>query len=142
MKNAIMALSLAVAGLMLAGCQTSPHDLTASKTVYSGVLPCADCAGIRTTLTLYRDQHGNPSRYQLQMQYLGTPGKRSSHTDSGNWMATTTTLNGYQYPLYVLNPKLPDAQQRFVRSAKNAVEMVGADGKPADSGLNYTLMEQ
>jgi len=142
MKKAMLALSFAVAGMMLAGCQSLPNDLTASKTVYSGVLPCADCAGIRTTLTLYRDQHGKPSRYQLQMQYLGTPGKRSSHTDSGSWMATTTTLNGYQYPLYILNPQFPDAQQRFLRSARNAVEMVGADGKPADSGLNYTLMEQ
>src|SRR3546814_660566 len=124
MKKAMVALSLAVASMMLAGCQVLPNNLTASKTVYSGVLPCADCAGIRTTLTLYRDQHDNPSRYQLRMEYLGTPGKRSSHTDSGSWMATTTTLNGYQYPLYILNPQLPDAQQRFVRSAKNAVEMV------------------
>ncbi|MEE2023965.1 copper resistance protein NlpE N-terminal domain-containing protein [Alkalimonas mucilaginosa] len=33
---------------------------------YEGVLPCADCEGIKTKLTLHQDGH-----YQLETQYLG-----------------------------------------------------------------------
>lgn len=140
MKEAMLALGLA-GSLALAGCQSVPDNPMASKTVYSGVLPCADCAGIRTTLTLYQDEDGNPSRYQMRMEYLGTSAD-IAHTDSGNWASTTTTLNGQQYPLYILDPRTKDGQQRFIRNARNAVELVGADGEPADSGLNYTLIRQ
>src|SRR5699024_9299971 len=104
--------------------------------------PCADCAGIRTTLTLYRDEDNNPSRYQMRMEYLGTAQAEVTHTDSGSWIATTTKLNGHQYPLFVLDPKAPGGQQRFVHNAKNAVEMLGAAGKLPASGLNHTLIQQ
>ena len=45
------------------GCQSQPEtpiNPTAQKEIYSGMLPCADCSGIRTTLTLYRDQYDSP----------------------------------------------------------------------------------
>lgn len=141
MNKTIVTLGLA-AGLALAGCQTTPENPTASKTVYSGVLPCADCSGIRTTLTLYRDQDNKPSRYELRQQYLNGSQPKASHTDRGNWIATTTDMDGRQYPLYVLDPKSPDSQQRFVRNAKNAVEMLNAKGEHIQSGLNYTLIQQ
>ena len=40
--------------------------------VYSGVLPCDNCEGIDTYLTLNKDQ-----TYQLKLRYLGTPDKES-----------------------------------------------------------------
>jgi uncharacterized lipoprotein NlpE involved in copper resistance len=72
---------MAAAGLpltaLLAGCmpQASPTaakpDMHNSRNsldwagTYEGVLPCADCPGIRTTLTLARD-----GSYTLAMQYI------------------------------------------------------------------------
>ena len=45
---------------------------------YSGVLPCADCPGIETTVTLHSDGH-----YERSMRYLGeTP---SLYTDAGTF---------------------------------------------------------
>ena len=46
------------AALLLSACQSQPEEPvnpTAQQITYSGMLPCADCSGIRTTLTLYRD---------------------------------------------------------------------------------------
>lgn len=140
MKKAIATLGLA-AGLALAGCQTLPDNPIASKTVYSGVLPCADCSGIRTTLTLYRDQDNAPSRYEMRQQYLGGA-TQTSHVDRGNWAVSTTQMDGHQYPLYILNPHNPKGQQRFVRNAKNAVDMLDAKGQEIQSGLNYTLIQR
>lgn len=41
---------------------------------YVGTLPCADCAGIRTSLTLYTmGQGGLPLVYRMTRVYLGTP---------------------------------------------------------------------
>lgn len=37
---------------------------------YSGTLPCADCEGIQTTLTL-----GNDASYSLKSEYLGKKGE-------------------------------------------------------------------
>ena len=50
MKKTLYALGLA-GTLGLAACQSQPIDPKASNTVYQGVLPCADCAGIKTTLS-------------------------------------------------------------------------------------------
>ena len=47
------------AAVLLSACQSQPEqpvNPTAQQITYSGMLPCADCSGIRTTLTLYRDQ--------------------------------------------------------------------------------------
>ena len=65
-------LAAAVLGsaILVTGCQSQqpeePINPTAQKITYSGMLPCADCSGIRTTLTLYRDQYDNPSRFELR----------------------------------------------------------------------------
>src|SRR5215831_4012358 len=42
------------------------------KAVYEGVLPCADCEGIKTELTLYRKaESSDPATYRLSETYLG-----------------------------------------------------------------------
>jgi NlpE N-terminal domain len=49
------------------------QDSTATLGTFAGVLPCADCAGIRTELTLFAEQpSGRPVRYELKHTYLGT----------------------------------------------------------------------
>jgi copper homeostasis protein (lipoprotein) len=46
--------------------------------VYTGVLPCADCAGIRTSLTLQQD-----GRFTRRATYLGK--SAAPHTDEGSF---------------------------------------------------------
>jgi heat shock protein HslJ len=48
--------------------------------VYRGVVPCADCEGIETTLTLRRD-----GSYHLSMKYLGRSGVAIEREGSFSW---------------------------------------------------------
>jgi|SRR5882672_267868 len=79
----IPALALAAA---LAGCVTiAPSSIG----TFTGVLPCADCAGILSELHLYTEQ-GRPRNYELMETFMGTrDGDRSIGT-AGRW----TTLRG------------------------------------------------
>src|SRR5215510_6268561 len=59
-----------------------------TATKYAGTLPCADCAGIRTVLTLYSEP--GPTRYELVETYLATRDGDRSFPSSGRW----TVLRG------------------------------------------------
>lgn len=144
MKKTLSILSLG-ALLALAGCQTAPQsqpDPKASKRVYQGVLPCADCAGIQATLTLYRDQANQPSRFVFRQEYLGGAKAGGSDVDRGNWIAERKSVDGRSYPLFILNPTAPSEQFRFLQKATNAVELLNADGERIESDYNYTLMQR
>src|SRR5512139_526001 len=54
---------------------------------YDGVLPCADCAGIRTELTLSQNpQTSEPTTYELTETYLGTMSQEEKPvTTRGRW---------------------------------------------------------
>jgi len=144
MKKAL-SIASAAAVLALAGCQSAPEaepNPKASETVYQGVLPCADCSGIQTTLTLYRDQADQPSRFELRQQYLDGAKAGGSDVDRGNWIAERQSVGGKSYPLFILNPTDPEEQFRFLQKASNAVDMLNADGEPVESDLNYTLIQR
>ena len=59
--------------------------------VYEGVMPCADCPGIRMRLTLYKD-----SRFELSTQYLDRQPVPQVVQGSFSWDAagSTITLGG------------------------------------------------
>lgn len=141
MKKALSVIGLA-AGLALAGCQSTPPNPTASKMVYSGVLPCADCSGIRTTLTLYRDQDAKPSRYELDQQYMKGSKISGRAVERGAWVSDKMVIDDKNYPVYTLNPEAEETQHRFLQSAVNAVEMLDLSGQRLESDLNHTLMKQ
>ncbi len=72
----LAALSVAFSAVLLSACMpvrpdAAPVDMHTSKNsldwagAYAGVLPCADCPGIKTRLTLNRD-----GTYELSQQYL------------------------------------------------------------------------
>lgn len=144
MKKALSIFTVA-ALFALAGCQSAPEpqpDPKASKTVYQGVLPCADCSGIQATLTLYRDQANQPSRFELRQEYLDGAKAGGSDVDRGNWIAERQSVDGKSYPLFILNPTDPTEQFRFLQKATNAVEMLNADSERIESDYNYTLMQR
>ncbi len=144
MRNAL-SIFMVAALFALAGCQTAPEpqpDPKASKTVYQGVLPCAACSGIQTTLTLYRDQADQPSRFELRQTYLDGAKAGGSDVDRGNWIAERQSVDGKSYPLFILNPTDPAEQFRFLQKATNAVEMLNADSQRYESDYNYTLMQR
>lgn len=122
MKKAILV--LLVIGLGLCGCaarqekqrQMSASDLTRT---YVGTLPCADCEGIRTSLTIKPDQ-----TYTLVSDYLGREGYRFEEKGQVAWVKEAEVIelrSGDQRSLY--------------RIGQNTLTMLNSDGEAATGPL-------
>ena len=74
-------------GVVADSAQSEPAQktITDSVSVYTGILPCADCESVETSLSLYSD-----NRFQLHRLYYGRKSKgpgSNEMTDTGTWMA-------------------------------------------------------
>ena len=105
---------------------------------FHGVLPCADCPGIDTYLTL--TQYGPfiaEGTYVLKQAYLGRSVKPLEI--KGDW----TTLRGDDADenavVYQLDPDHPEHSLYFAKRGKNKIEQLDSNLKPMSSKLNFTL---
>ncbi|EKF75801.1 hypothetical protein A11A3_02992 [Alcanivorax hongdengensis A-11-3] len=141
----LIAVTTLLAGTVLAGCQSAPQappEPTAQKVVYSGMLPCADCSGIRTTLTLYRDQYDHPTRFELREEYMSGSKVALSAIERGQWAARDKVESNTQYQIFTINPDDPGATRQYVKDAVNAIEMLDKNGDRIQSNMNYRLLKK
>lgn len=95
---------------------------------YEGTLPCADCEGIRTSLTL--DAGGT---YTLQREYLGKADRKPVR-DEGRWQADSTGVT-------LLGNTAVD-NTRYRATDARTLKMLGRDGREIESKLNYSLVKK
>ena len=128
MKKITIALFLAAGALSLLGCnnqyQPKEQPLQAMKQSYQGVLPCADCGGLDTSLFL--DEDGT---FVLQETYRDTKDGDQTFADYGKWARTADKL--------VLTDSRGD--KRYFRPAGKSLEMLDQSGAVIESKLNYRL---
>lgn len=145
MKTYIAAAVLGSA-VLITGCQSQPPEEpanpTAQKVTYSGMLPCADCSGIRTTLTLYRDQYDNPTRFELREDYLSGSKVELSATERGSWEAEKRLQANNEFDVYTINPDDPEADRHYIKDAVNAIEQLDRNGNRIESNMNYRLLRK
>jgi copper homeostasis protein (lipoprotein) len=104
----------------------TPASIEPLPARYSGVLPCADCPGIRFDIDV------RPSNiYFLRMTYLDTTPERS-YDDIGSWslasdLRTLALRGSRQAPLL------------FSIADSSTLRKLDAEGQPIESELNYTL---
>lgn len=109
---------------------------------YTGILPCADCSGIETHLTLWHDEFVAEGKYELKQNYLGvSKGGQTRFVYLGEW----TTLRG--------NNANPDAtivelmnvhdssSVYFMREGANLL-MLDQNQNVIKSKLNYLLLNE
>lgn len=97
-------------------------------TSWTGDLPCADCSGIRTDLTLYPD-----GTFRSRGTYMEVPGPGDSvFTDFGRW-----TLDESGTRVFVRGSANVPGQ--FAVDAGGMLRMLDADGRDIASALNYSL---
>jgi copper homeostasis protein (lipoprotein) len=127
-KKIIISAVLALGALSLFGCHTAAFNhekpLQAMQQSYSGVLPCADCSGLKTSLFL--DQDGT---YILQEEYQGGKEGDQVFASYGRWARTADKL------------VLTDSQgeKRYFHPKDENLEMLDQSGEPITSTFNYTL---
>ncbi|MFX1703041.1 copper resistance protein NlpE [Chitinophaga sp. CC14] len=111
----------------------SPSD-TASGVTYSGTLPCADCEGIVTELTLQKqpDDH-----FTLKETYQG---KNQTFNSEGVYTIVHGTSADPAATVIHLNPNKDKNLQRYYQQVnENELLLLDSDQKTIQSGRNYTL---
>ncbi len=109
---------------------------------YWGLLPCADCAGIRTELALVQNpQTGEPQTYQLTETYLGTKnGDAAPITSSGTWTSTRGLGADAGAVVFTLDGGgSADAARSFEQVSPQELRQLDRKGERIQSALNYTL---
>lgn len=83
---------------------------------YRGILPCADCEGIETTINLYAD-----GQYCAQLVYLGKPGTPWLEHGAFTWgpEGNSVTLQGSEPSHYFVS------ENRLVRLAADGSRIQG-----------------
>ena len=98
---------------------------------YTGVLPCADCEGIRYTLNLWED-----NVFFLRMTYLGKGhGEGDSFDDIGVW-----TLSADKATLVFRDGR--EAPVMFAVKSAERLSKLDLEGKEIVSQLNYDLVRK
>lgn len=119
MKKIMIAMGLSLSLLSLFGChnkifaQEQPFE--AMQQSYKGVLPCADCGGIETSLFLQQD-----GTYILSEVYKVKAKDNQYFAQYGRWARTADKL--------VLTEA--DGEKRYFRPAGDNLEMLDIHGEP------------
>ena len=103
---------------------TPMEELKPMQQSWRGVLPCADCEGIETTLFLEKD-----GTWVMNERYQGVSREPSSFASYGIWARTADKL--------VLTDS--KGEKSYYRAKGDKLEMLDRDGNPIESTLNYTL---
>ena len=133
MKSAIFSVVAASALFVLMGCHnraemevlepTQAEALKPMQQSWRGVLPCADCEGIETSLFLEKD-----GTWVMNQHYQGANAP-STFASYGTWARTADKL--------VLTDTA--GEKRYFRAKGEGLEMLDMQGNPIVSQFNYTL---
>jgi copper homeostasis protein (lipoprotein) len=103
---------------------------------YVGTLPCADCTGIRTTLTLYTlGKGGEPLVYRMTANYVGTAEGDRTEERLGPW---TRVADGASERVR-LEPHDDARRQTFRRAGPDTLVLLDRDERPIASAHEPTL---
>jgi len=108
---------------------------------YWGVLPCADCAGIRTELQLVQDpKTGEPQTYELTETYLKDKAEEKPNTTRGKWAIVRGIAEDANATMFTLDGGgRPELGRRFERLNDRELRMLDRQGKRIVSKANYVL---
>ncbi len=113
--------------------------------VFTGILPCADCEGIETTITLKENKEKNERTYTLKEVYLGQGSDKPFET-TGMWTiikGTPSDPNAIVYQLAVENDDPEDSDVvNYLVVNNTTIKHIDDEMNEFDSKLNYTLTKK
>jgi len=108
---------------------------------YWGILPCADCSGIRTELQLVQDpKTGAPQSYELTETHLKEGSDIKPNVTRGSWTITRGMSDDPNATMFTLDGGgRPELSRRFERLNDQELRQLDRSGKRIVSSNNYTL---
>ncbi|TBW55467.1 copper resistance protein NlpE [Marinobacter halodurans] len=129
----LLTLSALLTTALLTGCASqAPVTERSPYGVWEGTLPCADCPGIETRLTLYRA----PDTYTLTETYLERNGDTTRREGQWEILPPTDPMDLGRISLQGENGQVV---RMYRRLPEGGLEMLNRDGERIQSKLNYTL---
>lgn len=111
--------------------------------VFEGVLPCADCEGIKTELTLYQDvANADNNNYILKETYMGINTGDTTFTSKGKWDIVKGMKTDKDASVFFLNYDSPDELKYFLKEDDATIVMLDKEQNKINSPLNYTLRKR
>lgn len=110
--------------------------------VYKGMLPCADCSGLETTLRLYaKSRFDTTYAYFVRTQtYVGAPHGDMTFSDRGEWGVERGDATDVDATVYRLNPENAErSESLLVQEGGAALLQLDREGKRIDTKMNLTL---
>jgi hypothetical protein len=144
----IVVTTLSVAAAGLAAPASNAQDPTQEKkaapgshgkllATYHGVLPCADCPGIDTTVKLFgADAQATHGVYFIHHAYQD---RKSSYNETGTWNLEKGTPDDASASVYVLKPKTGSGVTNFLRVGDDEIKQLDNERKPFTGTANFSL---
>ena len=105
-----------------------------SERIWSGLLPCRDCAGVDTRLVLQLKDRQHS--FLLTETYLGGEAP-NRFTRAGRWIESERAVDGERVTAYTLDPGR--AAQVYVLRPDGSLELLDAEGRPQAHPIAYRL---
>jgi copper homeostasis protein (lipoprotein) len=103
--------------------------------VFEGTLPCADCEGIRTELTLFLQ----PDTFMLRETRLGGRGDGETIMSEGPWRAALGMEKDPEATVIQLDPEKPDTMRSFREVGGDRLEPLDRNGQSIESKQDHAL---
>jgi copper homeostasis protein (lipoprotein) len=133
MKRTLLAGALVLA---LAGCKPAPEPLLVGA--FEGDLPCADCPGMATRLTLVRRDSGWAEGRYLMVQVYRERAAAPLLT-TGEWTTLRGDADDPDATVYQLDPDKPEGAQNFLKDGEHQIRALNPMLRPYPAGLPQTL---
>jgi len=103
---------------------------------FSGILPCDNCDGVQSELTLFIESKSRaPRTFVLKETFLGT--SRSALETSGNWNIETDEKT--KRTIYRLNPDNRETPIYYEKQSDDSLLLLDKNKKRFKQGKNYSL---
>lgn len=139
MKYLLFLLLLTGAACTTGQRETTHFTDTAPLVEYADTLPCADCAGIYTSLAIDQSSSSEHRTYRLTETYLGTVEGNKTYSHFGSYRELPADSSGFSR---LLLDSGMQRQRYFFRIDSITLEMADLNGKRIVSELDYQLKRQ
>lgn len=107
---------------------------------FVGMLPCADCSGLRTELQLSTDT--SYGQFKLTETYMDAPGGDKTFESHGVYVIVHGMKGNSGATVYQLNPNEPGKIQNYLLMNDSTLRMIDKELQMIDSPMNMDLKKQ
>ncbi len=144
---AILVVVIVVGGVYLykrekAQMSGNAESIAMDKTeTFEGVLPCADCEGIKTEINFSSNKEKTGGTFIEKSTYLGAPSP-SSFDKTGTWKVVTGRNKKPDAVIYVLTSK-PDEAEAYELIDSTHLQLLDGEMQPISApGQNFILTKR